>query len=151
MPAYDEQIDIVLNFFTGYYDQGLYFDNLRFIGLCQYIKIAAELCLHTSFLVECYCQQHLKYLHTYQLYSGTMLTLTEVINVTYISTSGFSVDILDRTRFECVIYDEFWCFAAWRYLNSPSLFFFDVVTSVPFSYYDFAIYKVLLVFVLVLL
>jgi hypothetical protein len=39
---------------------------------------------------------------------------------------------------------ELWVlFAAWRYLNSPSLFAFDVVTSVPFSYYDLAIYEVL--------
>ncbi len=52
MPSYVEQIDIVLSFFTGYYDQGLYFDNTRLIGLCQYINIASEFCLYTSFLVE---------------------------------------------------------------------------------------------------
>ena len=30
----------------------------------------------------------------------------------------------------------------WRYLKTPSLFAFDLVTSIPFSYYDLAIYEV---------
>jgi hypothetical protein len=34
--------------------------------------------------------------------------------------------------------------AAWRYFKTPSLFLFDVSTSFPFSYYDLAIYEVLL-------
>jgi hypothetical protein len=34
--------------------------------------------------------------------------------------------------------------AAWRYISTPSLFIFDLATSVPFSYYDFIVYKVLL-------
>jgi hypothetical protein len=33
LPAFVEQMEIVLNFFTGYYDQGLYCDDLRLIGL----------------------------------------------------------------------------------------------------------------------
>jgi hypothetical protein len=32
--------------------------------------------------------------------------------------------------------------AAWRYINTPSLFLFDLATSVPFSYYDYIVYKV---------
>lgn len=31
--------------------------------------------------------------------------------------------------------------AGWRYLRAPSKFLFDLVTSVPFSYYDLIIYE----------
>ena len=33
--------------------------------------------------------------------------------------------------------------AAWRYIHTPSLLPFDLVTSVPFSFYDFIIYQAL--------
>ena len=32
-------------------------------------------------------------------------------------------------------------FAAMRYIRTPSLFLFDLVTSVPFSYYDYIVYE----------
>ena len=31
--------------------------------------------------------------------------------------------------------------AAFRYLSKPSLFLFDMITSVPFSYYDLIAYE----------
>jgi hypothetical protein len=50
-----EQVEICLNFFTGYYDQGLYYDNARLIGLSPAYGIHccySILCVHSCKYVD---------------------------------------------------------------------------------------------------
>ncbi len=77
------QIEILLNLFTGFYEDGEYCDELSRIG-------GLALCTFTYFVL-----------------GGSHL---------------------------CP-------FTVWRYVRTPSLLLFDLLTSVPFSYYDFYVYQ----------
>ncbi len=122
------QVEILLNFVTGYHDEGMYCDNIKMIGLYPLLWLLSQyfLCnVHSGMTLDS-AQFRMLYLVRF-IPSRISLAAAHCTSKVTPTSTATAADT---------------CVAVWRYVHTPSLFLFDIVTSVPFSYYDFYVYQV---------